>query len=131
MYKSLIFLSLFCVSYSVPISPDLNKILINQKTINQKTINQKLLKNNTCILCEKLITIIYYDSGKLNKTITDILIVIRDICLSISGPSGKECVFILDDIQKIMKMISNGLTPIAICKDLGFCKIYRRCNHDF
>ena len=127
MYKSLIFLSLFCVSYSVPISHDLNKTQINQLT-NINLLNNNLLNNNSCILCEKLIILISND--KLNKTISDIIIVIKDICSSISGPSGKECVFILNNIQNIIKMISNGLTPTAICRDLGFCKINRKYNYE-
>ena len=122
MYKFLIISTLLYYPLIVNTEGQKNNFELENNinnTIDNTMYNS--INNKTCILCENLVRIISYDADKLNKTIYDIIIVIKDICSSISGPSGKECVFILDNIQKIIKMISQGLTPYAICKELGFC----------
>tara|TARA_B100000676_G_C17715425_1_gene648540 strand:+ start:256 stop:642 length:387 start_codon:yes stop_codon:yes gene_type:complete len=78
--------------------------------------------NQTCQECEKLVEVISADSKILNKTITGIIEIIRGICDEIQGPSGKECVYILNEIQQIVNWVSEGLTPPVICHRLGFCK---------
>ena len=77
--------------------------------------------NNSCHLCEEIVGVVSRDVDVFNKTITDIIVVLRDICNDISGPSGKECVYILDNIQQIMKWILGGMTPGGVCHKLGFC----------
>ena len=61
------------------------------------------------------------DINVFNKTITDIIVVVRDICSDVPGPSGKECIYILDNIQQIMKWIVGGMTPSGVCHKLGLC----------
>ena len=77
--------------------------------------------NQTCHECESLVNIIAVDSKVLNKTITNIIEIVRGVCNEINGPSGKECVAVLNEIQQIMTWIANGLTAPVICHRLGFC----------
>ena len=77
--------------------------------------------NHTCENCEKLVSFISLEEKQLNKTITDIIILVRDICSNIEGPSGKECVFILNNMEEVMNWITKGLSPSTICSRLGFC----------
>ena len=79
------------------------------------------IANHTCENCEKLVSFISLEEKQLNKTITDIIILVRDICSNIEGPSGKECVFILNNMEEVMNWISKGLSPSIICSRLGFC----------
>ena len=78
--------------------------------------------NHTCQECEKLVSIISVDSKVLNKTLSGIIEIIRGVCDEINGPSGKECVAVLNEIQQIMTWVADGLTPPVICHRLGFCK---------
>ena len=78
--------------------------------------------NHTCQECEKLVSIISVDSKVLNKTISSIVEIIRGVCDEINGPSGKECLMVLNEIQQIMTWVTDGLTPAVICHRLGFCK---------
>ena len=77
--------------------------------------------NHTCDNCEKLIGFISVEEKQFNKTITDIIVLVRDICSDIQGPSGKECVFILNNMQEVINWITKGLSPTTICSRLGFC----------
>ena len=77
--------------------------------------------NQTCQECESLVNIIAVESKVLNKTITNIIEIVRGICNEINGPSGKECLVVLNEIQQIMTWIANGLTAPVICHRLGFC----------
>ena len=81
----------------------------------------KTLNNATCILCKTLVSTIDYGIIKGNQTIQEITQVIKDICCMIHGPRGNECVFVLNNIQLIIKYISNGLTNIEICRKLHLC----------
>ena len=81
----------------------------------------EISKNKTCVLCEDIVGIISKDAHNLNNTITEIIIIVKDICNHIIGPSGKECLFILNNIQEIMKWIVAGFSPSVICTKLGFC----------
>ena len=80
-----------------------------------------LTNNVTCSLCKSLVATIDYAIIKGNQTIEEITKVIKDICCMIKGPRGRECVFVLDNIQEIIKYISDGLTSIQICKKLNLC----------
>ena len=76
---------------------------------------------NSCHLCEEVVWVVSKDINVFNKTITDIIVVVRDICSDVPGPSGKECIYILDNIQQIMKWIVGGMTPSGVCHKLGLC----------
>lgn len=83
--------------------------------------NFELNNNSTCVLCKTLVTTIDYGIIKGNQTIQEITQVLKDICCMIHGPSGKECVFVLANIQEIIKYISGGLTNLQICRKLHLC----------
>tara|TARA_B100000963_G_C22545462_1_gene634207 strand:- start:539 stop:895 length:357 start_codon:yes stop_codon:yes gene_type:complete len=88
--------------------------------------------NNSCHVCEEIVGVISKDVNVFNKTITDIIVVIRDICSDIPGPSGKECIYILDNIQQIIKWIMEGMTPGGVCHKLGFCNTtFVSCGDEF
>ena len=94
-----------------------NELILNfsKYTTNTNT------NNSICILCKSLVYVIDYGIIKGNKTIEEITTIIKDICCEINGPRGKECVLVLNNIQEIIKYISNGLTEIQICKKLNLC----------
>lgn len=77
--------------------------------------------NHTCDNCKKLIGFISIEEKQFNKTITDIIVLVRDICSDIKGPSGEECVFILNNMEEVINWITKGLSPLKICESLGFC----------
>tara|TARA_E500000331_G_scaffold329023_1_gene349221 strand:- start:555 stop:875 length:321 start_codon:yes stop_codon:yes gene_type:complete len=77
--------------------------------------------NDKCTDCEYLIDFIRYELNIANKTITDISKLLIDICSKIIGPGGKECIVIADDIEKIVKMIADGVNNTNICEALHFC----------
>ena len=91
--------------------------------------------NQTCQECEKLVEIISIEEHKMNHTLAEIIKIVRDICQDIGGPSGKECIFVVNNIQEIVNWITAGLTPNNICHKLGFCsnttQIHRKnCIND-
>ena len=56
-----------------------------------------------------------------NKTVNDIITVVEDICEMTWGPPGKECRFILENVQKIINWLENGITVNEVCQKLGLC----------
>tara|TARA_B100001027_G_C16179483_1_gene290780 strand:- start:54 stop:443 length:390 start_codon:yes stop_codon:yes gene_type:complete len=96
-----------------------NKCVENDFNLNCS--NFELNNNATCVLCKTLVSTIDYGIIKGNQTVQEITQVLKDICCMIHGPSGKECVFVLNNIQAIIKDISNGLTNLQICRKLHLC----------
>ena len=96
-----------------------NKCVKNDYTLNCS--NYTISNNASCVLCKTLVSTIDYGIIKGNQTIQEVTQVLKDICCMIHGPSAKECIFVLNDIQKIIKYISNGLTNIQICRKLHLC----------
>jgi len=78
--------------------------------------------NNTCEMCESLVKIIDYDLKKDNKTIQDILKFVENVCSHVVGPSAKECLIIVKNIENIVNWINKGFDPHEICLKLQFCK---------
>lgn len=93
----------------------------NNFTIDNLNCSYSVINNVTCSLCKTLVSTIDIGIIKSNNTIQEITEIIKDICCVIHGPSGKECVFILNNIQQIVKYITNGLTSLEICKKLHLC----------
>ena len=93
--------------------------------ITQQVDNDILIPHNatnkTCHLCENIVNIISVEDKALNKTIVEIIKIMRGVCEKINGPSGKECIAVLDDIEQIIIWIAHGLTAPVICHKLGFC----------
>ena len=122
---SLLFIYLNSFSYTKPINEfNLQNIQIAE-TCNNLNLNLNCsdykYSNTTCILCKTLVGTIDYEIKNGNNTIQEITEIIKNICCMVHGPRGNECVFVLNNIQQIVKMISNGLTNIQICKDLHLC----------
>ena len=132
--KLFVFFLLICSTLGKPIylneekcleskNKNTNSNIFENITITNDNLNCSLKENNiTCSLCKSLVYTIDYGIIKGNNTIQEITQILKDICCTIHGPSGKECVFILNNIQKIVKYISNGLTSLQICEKLHFCK---------
>ena len=96
-----------------------NKCVVNDYNLNCSEF--ELNNNTTCVLCKTLVSTIDYGIIKGNQTVQEITQVLKDICCMIHGPSGKECVFVLNNIQDIIKYISNGLSNLQICRKLHLC----------
>ena len=63
-----------------------------------------------------------YEYRVANKTITDIIQVVRDLCKIIGGPFvEKECNIILDSMDNILKWIGSGDNSTLICEKLHYC----------
>ena len=77
--------------------------------------------NNTCELCHALVNTINHEFKQENKTISDITNIITDICHIIGGPTGKECMFIVENIQKIVNYLTKGFNTTQICDKLNLC----------
>ena len=77
--------------------------------------------NNKCELCHTLVNTINHEFKQENKTISDITNIITDICHIIGGPTGKECMFIVENIQKIVNYLTKGFNATQICDKLNLC----------
>ena len=86
--------------------------------------------NNTCQMCESLVKIIDYDLKKDNKTVQDILKFVENICDHIIGPSSKECLIIVKNIENIVNWINKGVDPHEICLKLHFCNNSHNNSHN-
>ena len=96
-----------------------NKCVENDFNLNCSNFESN--NNVTCVLCKTLVSTIDYGIIKGNQTVQEITQVLKDICCMIHGPSGKECVFVLNNIQDIIKYISNGLSNLQIYRKLHLC----------
>ena len=77
---------------------------------------------NPCNLCKDVVDMISYEYRVANKTITDIIQVVRDLCKIIGGPFvEKECNIILDSMDNILKWIGSGDNSTLICDKLHYC----------
>lgn len=77
--------------------------------------------NQTCQDCEILVHIIQHQITTANATLQDIIKLVQDVCQKLDSPAGKECLYIVDQIQQIIKWIVDGLSFQQICQKLGFC----------
>ena len=73
------------------------------------------------MLCKTIVSTIDFGIKKGNATIQELADIIKHICCIVHGPSGDECIFVLNNIQEIIKLISSGLTNIQICQKLHLC----------
>lgn len=116
MNKPLIFVPLlaFLVFNSSGVS-------IESKIDTKDIIYMNNMNNNTCELCHVLVNTINHEFKQENKTVSDITDVITDICHIIGGPTGKECMFIVENIQKIVNYLTKGFNTTQICDKLNLC----------
>tara|TARA_B100000787_G_C16161265_1_gene281505 strand:- start:687 stop:1115 length:429 start_codon:yes stop_codon:yes gene_type:complete len=120
---SLITFSLPAVSLPAVSLPavSLPAVSLQTFTVSKYSFPIELSQNKTCELCENIVEAIAKDSIHFNATITDIIEFIKKVCENVKGPSGMECLFILNNIEEIMNWILSGLSPIIICELLDFC----------
>ena len=77
--------------------------------------------NVTCSLCQFLVNVIDAEIKHGNNTINEITQIIKNICSVIEGPSGNTCVLVVENIQKIIDWITQGMTDSKICYQLHLC----------
>ena len=97
--------------------------LVNSTQIDKSSVSKyDLPKVKSCTLCKEVVDIISYEYRVANKTITDIIQVVRDLCKIIGGPFvEKECNIILDSMDNILKWIGSGDNSTLICDKLHYC----------
>ena len=93
-----------------------------ESKITQENINININNNKTCELCHILVNTINKELKEGNKTISDIINIVNDICHIIGGPSGKECIYIVEHIQEIVNYLTEGFNATQICIKL-------KCRH--
>ena len=87
-------------------------------------ISQELMfdtQNKTCDVCKEMVCLIDHELNLGNKTISDITHIVDDICHIVGGPAGKECIFIVDNIQKIVDDLCKGMNATTVCETLKLC----------
>jgi hypothetical protein len=112
----LLILAIGCVSISSAeiVTTQCKKTIININTTNVNPI--------TCSLCETAVKIIDYEVKTFNASIVVVEKIVADLCCLIGGePVYKECIPILDKVQKIINWITKGLPPKKICQKLDMC----------
>ena len=133
--KLSIFLLLFATTYANCVPVMQKEIMVtNQREImicDHQPLNAKSLTiyqnnisnstNQTCQDCQLLVHIIQHQMNVANQTIGDIITLVKDICIQLHSPSGKECLIIIEDIKQIMQWIIAGSSFEKICQKLGFC----------
>jgi len=85
--------------------------------------------NKTCQDCEFLVHIIQHQISTANATLQDIIKIIQAVCQKLDSPSGKECIYIIDQIQSIINWIADGLSFKQICQKLGLCSLNKVTKH--
>jgi len=99
-----------------------NKLILQNNDYGNST-------NQTCQDCEFLVHLIQHQMGVANKTLEDIITLIKDVCQNLHSPSGKECLLIIDDVQQIIKWIMDGLSFKEICHKLGLCPTQKESQY--
>ena len=103
--------------------PVVDSISIDKPSMDKSSkLHYKEPEMNSCNLCKDVVDMISYEYRVANKTITDIIQVVRDLCKIIGGPVvDKECNAILDSIDNILKWIGSGDNSTLICDKLHYC----------
>lgn len=108
---------------------------MNSDSINDTEINKfdqdnsnnyygdiEIQKNYSCAYCKDLINIINLEYEKYGKTIEDIVDIIKNICTLIHAPVvSQECIFISNNIEKILNWTSSGMNSTLVCRKLHLC----------
>tara|TARA_B100000902_G_scaffold399319_1_gene469591 strand:- start:2413 stop:2967 length:555 start_codon:yes stop_codon:yes gene_type:complete len=82
----------------------------------------KQQQNNSCAYCKDLVHIINLEFEKYNKTIEDIVDIIKNICTLIHAPIvSQECIFISNNIEKILNWTNSGMNSTIVCRKLHLC----------
>ena len=94
----------------------------NVTTLADNNVTTSVNNNNvTCTLCKVLVDTIEAEVKHGNHTIMEITNILKEICSAVSGPSGKTCVLVIQNIQNIVNWVSHGLSNIQVCEKLHLC----------
>jgi hypothetical protein len=75
-----------------------------------------------CHLCNFSVDIIKYEIKFTNNTIAIIGDIVDVLCYALGGKNvGDICKDIVSNTEEIITDIDNGMDPMEICTDLGFC----------
>ena len=80
-----------------------------------------LKQNSSCKYCDLLINTIDHELKNGNKTINVIEDIVEEICRLSIGPAGKECEFIVNNLQFIINDLIDGVNSTIICNKLHLC----------
>lgn len=102
---------------SIPVSADNH---ITDTKLTPECISQ-LVNNNTCNNCIHLVQDFENNKEKFNNTVTEILEDIKMVCKNISTPGAKECVFVINAIERFDNVIFNSTSPRVVCEMAHLC----------
>mgnify|MGYP001377618769 CR=1 FL=1 len=92
---------------------------------NTQSIDNNYISNNTteCKVCTDIVGIINGEIHIANSSISIIENIVKEFCshLIIIPIFKKECNFIINNIQKIINYLLEGLSPKDICIKLNLC----------
>lgn len=114
--------ALSVLNYSINNNNNLN--YIKPQGLNNSNLNNNILEqqNNSCAYCKDLVNIINLEYEKYGKTIEDIIDIIKNICTLIHAPIvSQECVFISNNIEKILNWTKTGMNSTVVCRKLHLC----------
>tara|TARA_Y100000591_G_C21782873_1_gene672115 strand:+ start:435 stop:764 length:330 start_codon:yes stop_codon:yes gene_type:complete len=74
-----------------------------------------------CKLCETLVDMVGFEFYHLNKTIDAIFKITEGICETIPGPGAKECIFIADCLDQIVRDLNCSMNATQICHNMTLC----------
>ena len=98
---------------------------LNNSNLNinyQYNLNIEQEQNSSCAYCRDLVNIINLEYEKYGKTIEDIVDIIKNICTLIHAPIvSQECVFISNNIEKILNWTNSGMNSTVVCRKLHLC----------
>ena len=122
--------ALSVLNYSINNNNNINNInnikpnALNSSNLNNNQYNFNILEqqNNSCAYCRDLVHIINLEYEKYGKTIEDIVDIIKNICTLIHAPIvSQECVFISNNIEKILNWTKSGMNSTVVCRKLHLC----------
>mgnify|MGYP006230747103 CR=1 FL=1 len=74
-----------------------------------------------CRLCESLVDMVGFEFYHLNKTIDAIFKITEGICEAIPGPGAKECIYIADCLDQIVRDLNSTMNSTQICHNMTLC----------
>ena len=101
---------------------EIDSIDVDNINTNPNTFDKLQQQNTSCAYCKDLVNIINLEFEKYNKTIEDIVDIIKNICTLIHAPIvSQECIFISNNIEKILNWTSTGMNSTVVCSKLHLC----------
>ena len=118
--------ALSVLNYSINYDNYRNNINAKAVAIKENNNFQNLgntnLQNSSCAYCKDLVNIINLEFEKYGKTIEDIVDIIKNICSLIHAPIvSEECIFISNNIERIINWTSAGMNSTTVCNKLNLC----------